>query len=123
LTTYREVLYGNAEYNVQLIRGRVHYAMAELYRDAYEDFITAAAHFDTASTTIGQAGTDFGLAGTNGDAFAFTKEAITDSKEQAETFGNFARVMREVVRMDSLLWLGSLDDAAFEEAVLEMRKR
>lgn len=123
LATYDEVLYGDSEYNVQTIRGRVHYAMAELHRDAYEDFITAAAHFDTASTTIGQAGSNPGLPGQEGQEFAFTEEAITDSKEQAETYGSFAAVMGEVARMDSLLWLGSLDDAAFEAAVLEMRQR
>ena len=33
--------------NAGKVRGHIHYALGELYRDSYRDFSYAAAHFDT----------------------------------------------------------------------------
>ena len=118
---YLDLLYnGDTDLDLQAVRGRVHYGLGTLYRDAFDDYFLAAAHFDTASTALGSGGRGFGG---QDEALAFTSEAVMDGSEQADVFGNFTRVMADVSRMDSLLYLGSLDEAAFEEAILDIRRQ
>ena len=116
---YRDLLY-NSDANIQDVRGRIHYGLGELHRDAYNNYLLAAAHFDTAGTALSPNTRGFGREET---ALAFTAEAISDGEEQARVFGSFVRVEGEVSRMDSLLYLGGLDDAAFEERLLEIRRQ
>ena len=114
---YEEVLY-DSDGNIQGVRGPVHYALGELYRDMFGDYIMAAAHFDTARTAMS------GSASYRpGSTTRWAPEAITDVREQAETFQAFARVRNDVTRMDSLLELGYLDQEAFDERILEIRRR
>ena len=120
---YRDLLYdADADLNIQAVQGRVHYGLGELYRDAFGDYFLAAAHFDTAGTALGAGARRGGFGGPD-EPVAFTAEALPDGAEQARVFGNFARVMADVGRMDSLLYLGGLDEAAFEEAILEVRRQ
>lgn len=122
---YHELLYDN-DAGLQEVRGRVHYSLGALYRDAYNDYFLAAAHFDTAGTALGpqqrRSGGFGGSGGTMGP-LAFTAEAVTDASDQALVFGSFAEAAAEVNRMDSLLHLGGLDEAAFEEAILGIRRQ
>ena len=100
------------------IAGQVHYALAVLYRDAYEDFIAASAHFDTAATRLGG-----GLRQNQGGPEPqYAAEAITDVLDQRETFNSFATAFGSIVRYDSLLYLGSLPTAAFDSVILELRR-
>ncbi|MEP0547546.1 MAG: SPOR domain-containing protein [Rhodothermales bacterium] len=94
------------------IRGRVHYRLAEVYRDGLRDYVRAAAHYDTAATAIRQ--------GTLLDE-RMTAQAIADAPARAESFGSYARVAAEIAEMDSLLYLGGLDDDAFAEAIEQIR--
>lgn len=113
---YLDILY-DSEGQLGDIRGRIHYALAELYRTVRRDFMTAAAHYDTARSAIGNP--------SSGGAIQaqFAPEAIVDVAAKAEMFSTFARVRQDVARMDSLLELGSLDDEAFTERILEIRRR
>ena len=123
--TYDLLLYNDdLTLNITQIRGRIHYALGELYRDGYEDYVFAAAHFDTASTTLQQSAGrgGGGQGGLNTAALNYTVEAITDSKEQKEIFASFDRVHDEITRLDSLLSLGDMDDKAFAARILELRK-
>ncbi len=129
LDTYDRLLY-DSDANINAVRGRVHYALGILHRDLFLDYALAAAYFDTASSALrnvpsqsnrSRAGAGVGAAAAAQPASA--PAAITDGEEQARIFGSFARVMGDVSRMDSLLYLGSLDEEAFQQVVLELRQR
>ena len=121
LDVYYELLY-NSDANISTILGRTHYALGTFYRDVDEDFPYAAAHFDTARANLRRAGSRSVVQGAPAAQPAFAPAAITDGEEQAGIFGSFARVMDEIIQMDSLLYLGSLDDSTFQEKVLEFRQ-
>jgi len=126
--TYESLLYDrDPTTNITTVRGRVQYALGELYRDVYQDYVFAAAYFDTAATAVrpgtsGQSGrrsvskdvTSLGL---------YSMEAITDGDERKEQFDSYASVYEQVARMDSLLALGRLDQPSFDERILEMRRQ
>ena len=99
---------------VGAIRGRVHYRLAEVYRDGLRDYVRAAAHYDTAATAIRQ--------NVLSDE-QVTAQAIVDAPARAEAFGSYARVAAEIAEMDSLLYLGGLDDDAFAEAIEQIRQQ
>lgn len=123
---YYELLYDeDAPTNVSSISGRIHYALGELYRDAFEDFVLAAAHFDTASTSLRRPTSVRGLGGatTSAAEIAYTNEAISDAAEIAEVFDEFATVHDQVYTRDSLLYLGSLDQETFDAKILEFREQ
>ncbi len=115
---YHQLLY-ESDADINRVRGRIHYALGELYRDVFQDYLAAAAHFDTAATALG------GRTGSRTETASvpLTPLALTDAAEQARVFGQFARVRQEIHRLDSLLYLGSLDDEAFAAFVLELRRR
>ncbi len=116
---YRDLLY-DSDYDVTPVRGRVHHALGMLYRDLNEDFVLAAAHFDTASTAL----TPPPSRGSGtGRAEPLTVYAITDSDQQAATYGTYAQVYGDVARMDSLLHLGTLPEEEFQDFVHELRLR
>jgi len=121
LDVYYELLY-NSDANISTILGRTHYALGTFYRDVDEDFPYAAAHFDTARTNLRRAGSRSVGQGATAAQPAFAPAAITDGEEQSSIFGSFARVMDDIMDMDSLLYLGSLDDSTFQEKVLEFRQ-
>lgn len=97
---------------VGALRGQMHYYLGEVYREGLEDYARAAAHYDTAATAL-RAPVEPGA--------RVTRYAITDAPRRASTFGSYARVAREIAEMDSLLYLGSLDDDAFAEAIEAVR--
>ena len=122
LAEYDELLYDPTAGGAQ-VRGQVHYALGTYYRDIVVDYPYAAAHFDTASKSIRTParGQQTGRATTI--ALNPSPSAITDSEDQASTFGGFSKVLDRIVLMDSLLYLGTLDDSSFAEVVLELRER
>lgn len=125
LALYDEILY-DADANIANLRGHVHYALGELFRDQYEDFVLAAAYFDTARTALRSGTPARGAAGAGGAASSdvlYAPAAITDGEEQATMFKSFAEVYGEVARMDSLLHLGRLDDEAFAAKIMEIREQ
>ncbi|GIV57421.1 MAG: hypothetical protein KatS3mg042_0334 [Rhodothermaceae bacterium] len=126
---YRDLLYSeDRSLDISRIRGPIHYALGELYRDYYEDFVRAAAYFDTAAVALRtSSGTTASRRGTgpvvteNPDAYA--AEAILDAQLLKERFGSYADVYREVARMDSLLTLGQMPEEAFQHYILELRRQ
>ena len=115
---YHDILY-NSDGQISDVRGRIHYALGELHRDAFRDFKMAAAHFDTARTAIQTPSASVG-GGIQGEVQP-APEAITDASEQAEMFGSFASVSGRLVEMDSLLHLGDLSEDEFSARILEIR--
>ena len=101
------------------VRGRAHYALATLYRDVYDNFSRAAAHFDTAATALPNGSASSGETGPSTPPTAY---AVTDSRRQAERYGRVAEASAEVARLDSLLRLGDMDEGAFEAFVDSVRQ-
>ncbi len=111
---YDDVLYGG-DGDISRLRGPVHYALGTLYRDVYEEYFAAAAHFDTAATGLGAP-----VPGARAELR--TPEAIEDAADMKTTFGSFASAMRQIQEADSLLELGSLSPEAFAARVREIRQ-
>ncbi|MBO6576488.1 MAG: tetratricopeptide repeat protein [Rhodothermales bacterium] len=119
---YDELLYDPVfASEVSSLRGRIHYALGELYRDLDENYVMAAAHFDTAASGL-RIGVPQPGASTAPDQTMLAPEAIEDAQELKEAFGAYAGAFREVDRLDSLLWLGQMDDSTFAAKVLELRR-
>ena len=122
LSEYDELLYDPTARGAQ-VRGRVHYALGTFYRDVRLDYQYAAAHFDTAAKAIKTPGSGSQSSQALAIPINPSPSAITDSDEQAQIFGDFSKVLDRIVLMDSLLYLGTLDDSSFAAVVLELRKR
>ena len=98
-------------------QGRLHYHLATLYRDAYQDFSRAAAHFDTASTRLSGRGR---AEASQGPRLPSTP---VDPASQADRFRSLAERSREVARLDSLLRIGRMSDQEFRSFVQTLRER
>ncbi|TDI69375.1 MAG: tetratricopeptide repeat protein, partial [Bacteroidetes bacterium] len=101
------------------LKGRTHYAMAELHRDFDRDYILAAAHFDTASISLVRLSTNIRASGF-GEA-QLTPDAITDAAEKKANFVRYASVYSGIAVMDSLLWLGTMSQEEFDAKILALR--
>ncbi|HEX8384769.1 MAG TPA: hypothetical protein VF576_01225, partial [Rubricoccaceae bacterium] len=105
-----DVLY-NPDLAGQSVRGEAHYRLAEFYRDALGDYVTAAAHFDTAATAIATAPTA---------AERPSRAAIVGAAAVATTYETVSRTSRRIAAIDSLLALGTLDEEAFQARIAEI---
>ena len=103
------------------VRGRLHYTLAVLYRDAYDDFTAAAAHFDTAATTLSRAGRRAQVGAP--DEAAWLPAAPSDATVQADRYRTIADRSQAIARMDSLLRLGEMAPAAFRAEIETIRER
>ncbi|MEQ9104160.1 MAG: tetratricopeptide repeat protein [Rhodothermales bacterium] len=124
---YDGVLYGSAPgTNLSGVRSRIHFALAEMYRDVDGNFVMAAAHFDSAATgtgTTGGTGRSAASGRTTRQSDVDTApEAIRDMAGLRNAFKDYATVYLDIQRMDSLLALGSLPQEAFEARILELRQ-
>lgn len=115
--TLRDMLY-REEAPSGASRGRLHYDLARLYRDAFKDFSQAAAHFDTASTALGSA-----PAGGDTAPNQRMPTAPVDAQTQADRYRDLAERARTVARLDSLLRLGRMSEQAFQEYVAQLREQ
>lgn len=113
----RSVLYGREPVR-GAVKGRVHYDLATLHRDAYEDFHRAAAHFDTASTSLSPSGSEGGR--TDGHRLP---GAPVEADAQSDRYQGLVEEAREVARLDSLLRLGRMTDEEFQVFVEELREQ
>jgi tetratricopeptide (TPR) repeat protein len=115
------------------LKGKIHYALGELYRDIDRNYVMAAAHFDTASTSLGgvssaadgrggRSGSGTSRAGSATQDTQYAPEAITDAASLKQSFSNYARVFKDVARYDSLLFLGTLPQEEYDARILELRK-
>jgi len=122
LAEYDELLY-DPQSSGSKVRGRIHYVLGTYYRDILVDYPYAAAHFDTASSAIKTVGNRSSRNQAITTATNPSPSAIIDSDEQAQIFGSFSDVLDRIVLMDSLLYLGTLDDSSFAAVVLELRQQ
>lgn len=120
--TYHSLLFtDDRTLNAGKVRGHIHYAMGELYRDNFVDYNYAAAHFDTSRSALATV-LRAGNSGANAQQMQYAPEAIQDAERQAEVFGSFADVYGDIAHLDSLLYLGAMDEESFDEFILDLRR-
>ncbi len=124
---YHQLLYdANPIGNAASLKGRIHYALGELYRDVDKDFVMAAAHFDTASASLETstgARSRIRSSSYSATQIQYAPEAITDANQLKTSYLKFAGVFKEIARFDSLLWLGLMPEDEFQAKILEIRKQ
>ena len=117
-TVLRGALYNDRDESLPSTdRARLHYELGTLYRDAFEDFSRAAAHFDTAGTGLSQSASEeigFGQR---------LPSAPTDAQAQARQYRTLAERAQEVTRLDSLLRIGRMGEAEYNAFVEKLRRR
>lgn len=108
LKWYREVLYLSNRTAPRELLARTHYAKAELYRFRLKNYPFAAAHYDTASRNT----SDLELLPENFDA-----------NEMATSFGEFSRLNQQLIKQDSLMYLGQLPPAQFDSTIAVIQQQ
>lgn len=104
---FQELLYGE-DIPASAFRGATYYRYAEFHRDALNDYTRASAYFDSAATS---------LRTEPGREELYTRAAFVGVRRSAEVYRSYARIAKELAEADSLLYLGTLDDEAFQDAV------
>ncbi len=82
-----------------------YYGLAELYRFDFDNYSLAAAYYDSSAN------------------LNISSEELPedyDARNLADSFGAYADLTFEVYELDSLLWLGSLSEEAFDSVIKEM---
>jgi len=124
---YDQLLYDpNPIGNAAQLKGRIHYALGELYRDIDRNYVMASAHFDTAAASLQtstSARSKIKATSYSATQIQYAPEAITDAEQLKTSFSKFAKVFKDIARYDSLLWLGEMSQEEFEAKILEIRKQ
>lgn len=89
------------------VNSLIYYQLAEIYRDYFQDYTIAAAYYDSSLTAM-----------PNPDVMPVDH----DVQLMAESFGEYADLKSRTARLDSLLWLGSLEDEEFDAVIDEIRQ-
>lgn len=106
LTMYENILRNEIITPNPLTRAKIYNAQAEIYRFDMDNFKMAAAYYDSASQErVAQNRLPEGF----------------NASELAGSFGEYARVTDEISRLDSLLYLGSLEPEAFDSVIADIR--
>lgn len=103
---YRELLEDRTVVLTPLIIAMTNYGLAEVYRDAYTDYTTAAEYFSRAASQR---------------IDAQLLPSHFKATEMAESFGAYARLRAEIARKDSLLGLSELSDEELERFILQVQ--
>lgn len=107
---YNRVLHNRFQSPGPETKAKTYYGIAEIYRFDRDDFIMAAAYYDSSAQERAN------------------RERMPqwyDAREMAASFGEYAQLSGEIAEMDSLLYLGSLEPAAFDSviAVIQQQKQ
>ncbi|WP_147303604.1 tetratricopeptide repeat protein [Rhodohalobacter sp. SW132] len=108
LNMYEQVLRNPIRAPQPVTRAKVFNGMAEIYRHNFGDFEMAAAYYDSASlerVDRNRLPQDF------------------NARSLANSFGEYARVSKEIAHMDSLLYLGQLEPAEFDSVIAEIQRQ
>ena len=127
LAIYDELLYDPLALppgaSIGSLRGKIHYALAELYRDQRGDYVMASAYFDSAATSLSSGGGRSSTRAATANSGLRAPEAIADAQDMKTSFARFARVWEDVALYDSLLWLGTMPQEAYDEKIMELRRQ
>lgn len=103
-------------------RGALYYALADLYRTGYGDYLSAALYYDSAAAVL-PAATAAATLPRGSVTSSPTREAVLDAAQRKDVFGAFAAARRRLSETDSLLRVGALDADAFAAFVHDLRER
>ncbi|MEX2573482.1 MAG: hypothetical protein WD317_04260 [Balneolaceae bacterium] len=92
----------------EVLVARSYYELAEIYRENYSDFTTAAAYYDSASAS----GVDESRLPPDWNAGPLS-----------QAFGEYSATEQEISRLDSLLELGGLSPEELDRRVAEIERR
>lgn len=90
------------------IKALTYYGLGELYQYDFDDYTLAAAYYDSSAR------------------LNVPKDQLPESYnagELAQSFGQYANLKFQIYEQDSLLWLGSLSEQAFDSVLKEIRER
>jgi len=90
------------------VAAKTYFRLGKIYSDIYKNLSTAAAYFDSSSTRVADA--DF-------------LESSFNADELASAYGSYSNLRSRVTRLDSLLWLGSLEPAQLDSVLNEIRRQ
>jgi len=112
---FRELLYSqDPRARASANRGEVYLRYGEFFRDARADLRRAAVYFDTASAQVRTE---------PAREERVTAAALTGVRRQADVYRAYATLAGRIAELDSLLYLGSLDEPAFQAAIVEIEAR
>jgi len=106
VTSYNRLLRNRFDAPSNVIKAKSYFGLAEIYRDKFNDFQTAAAYFDSANTQ------SVNLSDIYEDV---------DAEEIARAFSEYASLKNEIERVDSLLHLSTLNEAELDSVIRSIR--
>jgi tetratricopeptide (TPR) repeat protein len=106
VTRYNRLLRDRFNAPSNEIKAKSYFGLAEIYRDRFNDFQTAAAYFDSANTQSVELSNIY---------------EDVDAEEIARAFGEYASLKNEIERVDSLLHLSTLNEAELDSVIRRIR--
>lgn len=101
----------NRDHRLRGLRGDIYYRLGVLYGDTLKNYEMAAAYFDSSSAIAQEP----------------SGEGLPHSRSLAEAYTQYAQLQQQLVRTDSLLWLGSLtktqQDSVLKQAHLQRKRQ
>ncbi len=107
LISYQEVLDDRFQNPGTVVRAKTYYGIAEIYRDYFNDFAAAADYFERAASQRAERS---------------LLPSGFDAAEQAESFGRYAGIKRQLTEKDSLLALASMSDEELKNFIEELQQ-
>ena len=106
VTRYNRLLRDRFDAPSNEIKAKSYFGLAEIYRDRFNDFQTAAAYFDSANTQSVELSNIY---------------EDVDAEEIARAFGEYASLKNEIERVDSLLHLSTLNETELDSVIRRIR--
>jgi len=106
VSRYNRLLRDRFDAPSSVIKAKSYFGLAEIHRDQFNDFQTAAAYFDSANTQ------SVNLSDIYDDV---------NAEEIARAFGEYASLKNEIERVDSLLHLATLNEAELDSVIRRIR--
>ncbi|HKJ45751.1 MAG TPA: tetratricopeptide repeat protein [Balneolales bacterium] len=92
----------------QATKAKIYYGLGNIYRDYYKNLSIAAAYYDSSANQA----SDMQKLPENFNA-----------TELSKSFGEYAKLKKDITNLDSLLWLGSLPKAQFDSVINVVKQR
>lgn len=105
---FDDLLY-NPQSNGASVKGKVHYALGQMFRDQLRNYRRAGAHFDTAATNL--------RINPMEETKLLTPQAITNAGALSATFKSLNAANGRIQVIDSLLWVAGLKRATFDSLI------
>ncbi|MDZ7755519.1 tetratricopeptide repeat protein [Rhodohalobacter sp.] len=106
VSRYNRLLRDRFDAPSSVIKAKSYFGLAEIHRDQFNDFQTAAAYFDSANTQ------SVNLSDIYNDV---------NAEEIVRAFGEYASLKNEIGRVDSLLHLSTLNEAELDSVIRRIR--